>query len=108
MYVFRFSLWIGVKQESVEGSLSSVEEIARDIIQWKIKPPTESRTRERLGLDHFDRAGEPLCAYYVFIMVDYRESSDKTVSRGATAPSCPYFCPSTRSLVCIALGSKRE
>lgn len=34
--------------------------------------------RSTISLDHFDRAGSPLCVYYVFIMADYQEPSDKT------------------------------
>ena len=33
----------------------------------------------KISLDHFDRADSPLCAYYVFIMVDYQERDGKTV-----------------------------
>ena len=35
----------------------------------KPEPPTVPRQgRSRISLDHFDRAGSPLCVYYVFIM----------------------------------------
>jgi len=40
--------------------------------------------RVKISLDHFDRAGSPLCAYYVFIMAAYQEPRDKTV--GARGP----------------------
>lgn len=46
-----------------------------------------SARRSRISLDHFDRAGSPLCAYYVFIMAAYQEPSDKT--RGARAFAGP-------------------
>jgi len=40
--------------------------------------------RVKISLDHLDRAGSPLCAYYVFIMAAYQEPRDKTVgARGS-------------------------
>jgi len=43
----------------------------------------------RISLDHFDRAGSPLCAYYVFIMAAYQESRDKTTGASKTPPFAP-------------------
>lgn len=44
------------------------------------EPPTERpQERVKISLDHFDRAGSPLCAYYVFIMAAYQEARDKTI-----------------------------
>lgn len=53
------------------------------------------KRRVKISLDHLDRAGSPLCAYYVFIMAAYQESRDKTVgvSRGT-----PRFAPPRDSL----------
>ena len=45
--------------------------------------------RVRISLDHFDRAGSPLCAYYVFIMVAYQESRDKTTGASRSLPFAP-------------------
>lgn len=64
---------------------------ARKRGDFHLRPAIESRSathgappgRSRISLDHFDRAGSPLCVYYVFIMADYQEPSDKT--RGARA-----------------------
>lgn len=55
------------------------------------QPPTERRVegeRARISLDHFDRAGSPLCAYYVFITAAYRESRDKTVGASPDSSFC--------------------
>lgn len=53
------------------------------------EPPTERRERVRISLDHFDRAGSPLCVYYVFIMAAYQESRDKTTGASRTSPFTP-------------------
>lgn len=45
--------------------------------------------RVRISVDHFDRAGSPLCAYYVFIMAAYQESRDKTTGASRTPPFAP-------------------
>lgn len=45
--------------------------------------------RVRISLDHFDRAGLPLCAYYVFITAAYQESRDKTIGASRTSPFAP-------------------
>lgn len=61
--------------------------LERETARRELKePPTERRERVRISLDHFDRAGSPLCAYYVFIMAAYQESRDKTTGALRTPP----------------------
>jgi len=45
--------------------------------------------RVKISVDHLDRAGSPLCAYYVFIMAAYQESRDKTIGALRTPPFAP-------------------
>lgn len=61
--------------------------LERETARCELKePPTERRERVRISLDHFDRAGSPLCAYYVFIIAAYQESRDKTTGASKTSP----------------------
>lgn len=84
---------------------------ARKRGDFHLRPAIESRSathgappgRSRISLDHFDRAGSPLCVYYVFIMAGYQEPSDKT--RGARVfclvrgPRSTYRPPPFDSLI---------
>ena len=71
--------------------------------------------RVKISLDHFDRAGSPLCAYYVFIMVDYREPAWQNHISHIAAPSCrfpvgrlPAFIESFGSLIDTAILAGRS
>lgn len=82
----RHFLWLAM--DIIQGTMRERKRGGRQ--DWESKGATHREQsqeikgqREKIGvwilLDHFDRAASPLCAYYVFIMVGYQESSDKTI-----------------------------